>query len=138
VLCYKGDILQKVMESSPPSVTFRRDLIGPRLDSWNELLQRLDSIQLSTGTDEFRWSLTKNGVFSVASMYKALCTPTQPILNNKSIWKMKIPLKTKVFVWYLRRGVILTKDNLAKRNSQGCKKCVFCHEEEILKHILFN
>jgi hypothetical protein len=39
--------------------------------------------------------------------------------NNKKIWKMKIPLKTKVFLWYLRRGVIFTKENLIERNLHG-------------------
>jgi hypothetical protein len=82
IVRYKGDTLQKVMESSPPSTMFRHDLIGPRLDSWNELFQRLDSIQLASETDELRWSLTKNGVFLVG---KALCIPTQLVENNKSI-----------------------------------------------------
>jgi hypothetical protein len=45
-----------------------------------------------------RWNLTKNGVFPLNSMYKALTILSQPILNNKFIWKMKIPLKTKVFL----------------------------------------
>jgi hypothetical protein len=126
------------METSPPSMSFRRDITGPRLVSWNELLQRLASIQLVQGADEFRWNLTKNGKFSVSSMYKALIIPNQPIMNNKYIWKMKIPLKTKVFAWYLRRGVILTKDNLAKRNWHGCTKCVFCHEQETIKHLFFS
>ena len=63
--------------------------------------------------------------------------PVQPVVNNKAIWKMKMPLKTKVFAWYLRRGVILIKDNLAKRNWHGCKKCVFCHHDETIKHLFF-
>jgi hypothetical protein len=74
--------------SQPPIaciVTFRRGLIGPRLASCNELLLWLDSIHLVPGSDELRWSLTKNGVFSVGYLYKALCIPTQPVLNNKSI-----------------------------------------------------
>ena len=50
---------------------------------------------------------------------------------------MKIPLKTKVFAWYLRRGVILTKDNLPKRNWYGSRKCVFCHHDETIKHLFF-
>ena len=50
---------------------------------------------------------------------------------------MKIPLKTKVFAWYLRRGVILTKDTLAKRNSHGSKKRVFCTHDESIKHLFF-
>jgi hypothetical protein len=48
---------------------------------------------------------------------------------------MKIPLKTKVFGWYLRRAVILTKGNLAKRNWHGNKSCVFCHHDETIKHL---
>jgi hypothetical protein len=48
---------------------------------------------------------------------------------------MKIPLKTKVFAWYFRRAVILTKDNLVKRYWHGCKKYVFCHQDETIKHL---
>ena len=58
--------------------------------------------------------------------------------DNNKIWKMKIPLKTKVFAWYLRRGVILTKDNLAKRNWHGSKKCVFCQHDETITHLFFH
>nr|ABA98398.1 retrotransposon protein, putative, unclassified [Oryza sativa Japonica Group] len=44
---------------------------------------------------------------------------------DKVIWKLKIPLKVKIFLWYLRRGVVLTRDNLAKRNWQGRAKQIF-------------
>jgi hypothetical protein len=125
------------METSPPSMTFRRNVVGPRLTNWNELLQRLVSIQLVQGKDLFRWELTKNGKFTVRSMYEALIQPIQPVYNNNKIWKLSIPLKTKVFAWYLRRGVILTKDNLAKRNWLGCRRCVFCQEDETIKHLFF-
>jgi hypothetical protein len=70
-------------------------------------------------------------------MYNALIHLDIPVDNNKMIWKMKIPLKTKVFGWYLRRGVSLTKDNLAKRNWHRSKSCVFCHQDETIKHIFF-
>jgi hypothetical protein len=114
IVRYKEDTLAKIMGSNQPQVTFRRDLIGARLVSWNALLQRLENLHLTQGSDEFRWNLTENHRFSVISMYSALIQPIEPIVNNKMIWKMKIPLKTKVFAWYLRKGVILTKDNLAR------------------------
>ena len=103
------------------------------------MLIRLDSIHLSEGPDKFHWNLTKNGKFSVDSMYRALILPEIPVdsSNNNKLWKMKIPLKTKVFAWYLRRGVILTKDNLAKRNWHGSKKCVFCQHDETITHLFF-
>jgi hypothetical protein len=56
----------------PPNVTFRRDLVGPRLASWNALLHRLAFVQLTPGIDEFRWNIHENGIFSVNSMYKDL------------------------------------------------------------------
>jgi hypothetical protein len=60
-LCATRVTLSKVMESNPPILTFRRDLIGPRLIAWNELLHRLAVVQLSHGSDEFHWTLTENG-----------------------------------------------------------------------------
>jgi hypothetical protein len=35
---------------------------------------------------------------------------------NKQLWKLKVPLKIKIFMWYLKKEVILTKDNLVRRN----------------------
>ena len=129
--------MASIMESSPPNVMFSRDLHGARLVSWNALLRRLGSIHLTAGRDVFRWNLHENGIFSVSSMYNALIQPELPVDNNRKIWKMKIPLKIKIFAWYLRRGVILTKDNLVKRNWHGSTKCVFCHQDETIKHLFF-
>jgi hypothetical protein len=36
--------------------------------------------------------------------------------NHKLIWKLKVPLKIKTFLWYLQQGVVLTKDNLLRIN----------------------
>jgi hypothetical protein len=38
IVYHKGDTIAKVMKTSPPNVTFRRDLSGQRLVSWNALL----------------------------------------------------------------------------------------------------
>jgi hypothetical protein len=50
---------------------------------------------------------------------------------------MKIPLKNKIFAWYLRREVILTKDNLIKCSWHGNKTYVFCSQDETIKHLFF-
>jgi beta-galactosidase GanA len=94
----KSDTIAVVMAISPPFVTFRRDLLGPRLAAYNALLLRLESIHLSEGTDEFRWNLHPNEIFSVSSLYNAIIHPNIPVDNNKKIRKMKVPFKTKVFV----------------------------------------
>ena len=137
IVRHKGDTIAMVMESFLPNVTFRTDLIGPRLQSQYILLQRLSMVQLSHGSDVFRWNLYGNGKFSVESMYRALIQFDVLVDNNKKIWKMQIPLKNKIFAWYLRRGVILTKDNFIKRNWNGSLHCVFCHHDETIKYLFF-
>lgn len=57
---------------------------------------------------------------------------------RKYLWKLKIPLKTKLFLWILHRKVLLTKDNLARRRWTGWKKCVFCHAEESVEHLVIS
>jgi hypothetical protein len=64
--------------------------------------------------------------------YQALIKNEEPNLN-KRLWELKAPLKIKVFLWYIRRGVILTKDNLAN----GDISCCLCHKLEIIKHLFF-
>jgi hypothetical protein len=53
IVRHKSDTIAPVMAISHPDVMFRRDLIGPRLDAWNALLQCLASIQLSPRPDVF-------------------------------------------------------------------------------------
>ena len=74
-------------------------------------------VHLSHEVDEFQWNLNVSCKFTVDSMYRAMIQSDVSVdNNNKKIWKMKIPLKNKIFAWYLRRGMVLTKDNIIKRN----------------------
>jgi hypothetical protein len=69
------------------------------------------------------WNMHKSGAFTVNLMYRHLVN--NGLKATQEIWHMKIPLKIKIFMWYLKRGVILTKDNLARRNWNGNKACCF-------------
>ena len=57
---------------------------------------------------------------------------------RKYLWKLKVPLKIKVFMWFLNRKVLLTKDNLARRKWQGCTKCSFCGSEETMEYLFIS
>ena len=83
--------------------------------------------------DLFIWNLQKNGAFTVNSMYRHLFN--NGLKLTQEIWHMKNPLKIKIFIWYLKRAVILTKDNLAKRNWNGNKACCFCSKHETIQHL---
>lgn len=93
-------------------------------------------VQLNSSKDVFRWSLHQNGQFSVQTMYKALINNGN-MEANRVLWDLKLPLKIKIFMLYLKKGVILTKDNLARRNWNGNKNCCFCSNNETIQHLFF-
>jgi hypothetical protein len=98
---------------------------------------RLIDIQLTDRPDSFKWSLNFSDQFSVNSMYQAFID-TNVVPNNSYLWKIKIPLKIKVFIWLLYREAILTKDNIVKRNWYGNVKCYFCDGNETIQHLFFD
>ena len=136
IVRHKFVTIKQVLGQVNPDISFRRTISGPRLTAWNDLLTRLGAVQLSAESDIFKWNLHLNGRFSVKSMYDALVHNEVPS-DNRKLWKLKIPLRVKIFLWFLNKGVILTRDNLARRNWQGSKKCVFCNHNESIKHLFF-
>jgi hypothetical protein len=51
---------------------------------------------------------------------------------------MRVPLKIKIFIWYIHKGVTLTKDNLARQNWEGSKHCCFFTNNESIQHLFYN
>jgi hypothetical protein len=76
------------------------------------------TLKVHNDRDVFKWRFTSSGQFNVKLMYRVLINNGQ-IFNHKLIWKLNLPIKIKIFLWYLVKGVILTKDNLIKRNWNG-------------------
>jgi hypothetical protein len=82
-------------------------------------------LQLTEEPNILKWNLTPPSVFSVKSMYVDYMN-VHIVFLKKYLWKIKIPLKIMIFMWFLHIKVVLTKDNLAKRNWNICTKSVFC------------
>jgi hypothetical protein len=130
----KHATVASVLSHAPLNIRFRRSLNGNKWSLWLHLVQRLMDILLNDQHDTFVWDLTSTGDFTVKSMYLDLMNGhTQNM--HKHIWKMKVPLKVRIFMWFLNRKVILTKDNLAKRNWRGDSKCCFCNQDETIHHL---
>jgi hypothetical protein len=122
--------------SVPLNITFRRALVGDKLLKWNELVARIAFVQLDDRQDSIKWSLSKQGSFNVQSMYKNLVNQIH-LSSNKELWKLKLPLKIKIFMWFLLKGVILTKDNLLKIHWRGDHRCCFLTITKI-QHLFFD
>jgi hypothetical protein len=125
----------QVLSTTPLNVSFRRALVGESWDKWLELVGSVLMVNLNDRKDAFVWTANKN--FSVRNMYNDIV-----LREGTSVmcwaWIVKIPLKIKIFLWYLRKGVVLTKDNLVKRHWKGCTKCCFCAEQETIQHLFFD
>ena len=130
----KEDYVATVLSSVPLNIQFRRSLVGERRNAWLHLVRRLMDVQLSDQADTISWKLTSNGIFSVKSMYLDLID-SGPLSRSLHIWKIKVPLRIKIFMWFVHKGVILTKDNLLKRNWIGNSRCCFCGQNESIKHL---
>uniref|UniRef100_A0A8I6WF16 Reverse transcriptase zinc-binding domain-containing protein n=1 Tax=Hordeum vulgare subsp. vulgare TaxID=112509 RepID=A0A8I6WF16_HORVV len=133
----KDAYVATILQSHPLNIQFRRSLIGHRWADWLHLVRRLMDIQLSDETDRVQWKLTNSGIFTVKSMYLNLID-TITIPKSRNIWKVKVPLRIKVFMWFVHKKVILTKDNLAKRNWGGSTRCSFCDNEENISHLFLH
>jgi hypothetical protein len=130
----KNVLVANVLGQTPLNIGFRRLLNDNKWNEWLHLCQRLMSVQLSDEPDKFIWNLTTNGVFTVKSMYEDLINGHTTFLR-KYLWRLKISLKIKIFMWFLNSKVLVTKDNLAKRNWHGCTKCCFCDSMEFVEHL---
>jgi hypothetical protein len=127
-------LVNDVMNGNLPNLSFRRAIVVVKQVEWHNLSTLLAYIPLGHSKDKILWGPHRNGVFSVQSMYRFLMN-TPILTHNMLLWKLKLPLKIKIFLWYLGRGVTLTKVNLAKRGWTRSMKCCFCNENETIQHI---
>ena len=85
-------------------MSFRRWLDERLQVQFRRLRDMLATVALSNDPDSPVWAWERNGVFSVKSTYSHLCN-IEASDPNKWIWKSKIPLKIKTFVWLAQQGV---------------------------------
>ena len=95
-------LVATIMQSIPLNIQFRRVLIGDRWEAWLHLVSRLMEVQLSQQPDQLCWKLTRSGEFTVKSMYIDVIN-SSAIPSSKHVWKVKVPLKIKVFMWFVHK-----------------------------------
>ena len=110
--------IHDVFHNAPPiNIGFRRALVGSKWEMWSHLCTRLMDITLTDAPDIFHWNLTPNGTFTVKSMYEDLMNGHTRFLQ-KYLWKLKISLKIKVFMWFLH--VAFKTHKLEAKQQQKC------------------
>jgi hypothetical protein len=98
IVRHKHDTATIVFSTVPLNISFRRYLRGDTLQTWYELVAKVANVRLNDREDKFRWGHTENGIFKVRSMYYTIIV--RNIWENRLLWKLKLPLKIKIFLWY--------------------------------------
>jgi hypothetical protein len=85
--------------------------------------------------DTLCWLLTKSGQFTVKYFY--LASQNFGAVPHKFLWKVKIPLRIKTFIWLVLKKSILTKDELVHMGGWCNPQCMFCGKNETTDHLFF-
>jgi hypothetical protein len=135
-ICNENSLSVAGMAQRGWRLSFRRWLDERKQNQLRRLLDMINSFAIGREDDRPKWNWEKSGSFSVKSTYKHLFSDesNEP---NKRIWRAKIPLKIKLFMWLVFQNAILTKDNLLRRGWSGDEKCMFCSCDESITHLFF-
>jgi hypothetical protein len=108
IVNYKNVTMTNAIKEDGLNISFRRNLVGDRWLSWIDLVERLMDIHLTDEKDTFTWNLTDSGQFTVRSLYAELLNGNTKFLR-KYLWKIKVPLKNRIFMWFVNRKRDLDK-----------------------------
>jgi len=120
-------------------VDFKRPLSVSEFGNWNILLNHLQTVPLNVDSrDSVRWVLDQKGLFNTKSLYRFLSNGGFPNRMAGYIWKCKIPLKIKFFLWQMFNNKLPVGGSLIKRGWKGSGKCILSDELETVDHIFFH
>jgi hypothetical protein len=117
---------------------FKRSFGPEEVKQWEDLLDVLEDSAPIEGRDEFSWVHEKSGRYTTRSMYRILSHRGVSNFRMEKIWKSKLPLKLKVFMWQTYHDRFQTGVVLKKWRRKESMICIICGAPETGDHILFS
>lgn len=133
----QGGTVREIWQEGEWCLTFRRNLEGVSWDNWVELKSLLEGVEIKEGWDELKWALDEKNGYSSKSLYRALAFGGVIDTRAQGLWKAKIPLKIKHFLFMAMKGKIPCAAQLKKKKWKGEINCKMCGLEEDTEHTLF-
>jgi hypothetical protein len=81
--------------------------------------------------------MDKSKSFTTKSLYRFISHGGVCVADSRSIWRTKLPLKIKVFLWQLSFDKLQAATALKKREWRGSIHCCLCGGKETIDHIFF-
>ncbi|XP_043812756.1 uncharacterized protein LOC110619075 [Manihot esculenta] len=100
-------------------------------------------LPLNPRPDKLIWHFEKRGFYMVKTAYYCVLSMLGRHLRVgtsdlwKKVWALDVPPKVRDFIWRLFRGVLPTRDNLARRGVDVPLGCLFCDANESIDHLFF-
>ena len=89
--------------------------------------------------DRVSWVKSKDGVFSVKSLYKAMQPASSALFPSKIIWRSCAQPKISFFAWEASWDKVLTLDRLQKKGWVLANRCFLCQKcGESIDHLLLH
>ena len=120
--------------------TFNKSFNDWEMEEVGRLLCCLDGKMVRVDEeDRVRWMDSKDEVFSVKSLYRALQPVSLASFPLKIIWNSCVQPKLSFFVWEASWGRVLTLDRLQKRGWALTNRCFLCQTcGESIDHLLLH
>jgi hypothetical protein len=106
--------VRRILEFGLTNLSFRRSFGSREDNEWLELSHLLEGVSLTEGNDSVKWVLEKSGIFTTSLMYREL---TFFGYTNKwlmCIWRSKLLLKIRIFLWQVSINKIQSAEQLKK------------------------
>jgi hypothetical protein len=78
-----------------------------------------------SASDEVEWALDKSRNFTTKSLYRFITHRGVLIGDANSVWRTKLPLEIKIFIWQLTANKLQADVVLKKRRWKGDIHCGF-------------
>eukprot|EP00253_Pinus_taeda_P024113 PITA_24113 len=111
---------------------------------WSSFIEELhrSNVRINLEPDVLLWAYSKSGKYSPKEGYAFLMDQKgwqEPEWWSSKLWKLKCPLKSRVFLWCLLKRKVPTWDILQKRFFIGPNRCPLCKEaEESIYHLFIS
>jgi hypothetical protein len=99
-ICNKQEwSVYRVFHQGNPELTFRRNFGDRENMEFVDLVDVMAGVNLTNSQDSVKWVLERSGSFTTSSLYDELTFTRFPNRWMLCLWKTKVPLKIKIFLW---------------------------------------
>ena len=120
------------------NLLFLRSFNDWEMEEVEGLFQKIHHLVLHSDVEDvLSWKISKNGFFSVRSLYRSLTSTSSEPFPWSIIWRSWAPIRVSFFAWKASWNIILTTDQLKRRGWILPNRCYLCKMEEETSDYLF-